>query len=198
MDRNTLSLRRGLQLEGLTLGWNVAGTVVVLAAALETGSVALAGFGLDSFIEIGASTVVIWQLRGTAGQRRERLALRLMAGAFFALACYVLVQAAYALLTHVHAVASLPGIIWLALTFLIMLALAGGKTRAGRQLGNQVLQTEARVTLVDAYLAGCVLVGLTLNATLGWWWSDPVASLVIVFYGMKEGLHAWKEGTSAG
>ena len=75
MDQTVLLLRRGLLLEYVTLGWNVVGTVVILAAATMADSVALAGFGLDSLIEIGASTVVIWQLRGTAGQTRERLAL---------------------------------------------------------------------------------------------------------------------------
>ncbi len=196
-DTATTLLRRGLWLEYYTLGWNVVGTVVILAAALAAGSVALAGFGLDSLIEIGASTVVIWQLRGTGRQSRERLALRLIGGAFFALALYVLVQSALSLLSHAHAASSPLGIVWLALTFLVMLALAAGKARTGEQLGNKVLQTEARVTVVDAYLAGCVLVGVALNAALGWWWADPVASLIIVFYGVKEGFHAWGEGNSA-
>lgn len=74
-----------------------------------------------------------------------------------------------------------------------MLALAVGKARTGAKLDNAVLKTEARVTLVDAYLAGSVLVGLLLNALLGWWWADSVAGLVIVFYGFKEGWHAWVE-----
>ena len=74
-----------------------------------------------------------------------------------------------------------------------MLALAFGKARTGRALGNPVLQTEARVTVVDAYLAGAVLAGLVLNALLGWWWADPLAGLVIVYYGVKEGWHAWHE-----
>jgi divalent metal cation (Fe/Co/Zn/Cd) transporter len=81
--------------------------------------------------------------------------------------------------------------VWLALTCLAMLALAYGKARTGAALGNPVLQTEARVTVVDAYLAGAVLVGLVLNALLGWWWADPLAGLVIVYYGIKEGWHAW-------
>jgi len=74
-----------------------------------------------------------------------------------------------------------------------MMALAYGKGRTGKALNNPVLQTEAHVTIVDAYLAGAVLVGLILNASLGWWWADPLAGLVIVYYGLKEGLHAWHD-----
>ena len=191
MEPTTTLFRRGLRLELLTSGWNVVGTVVLLTATVSAGSVALAGFGLDSLIEIGASTVVIWQLRGTAGQKRERPALRWIGGAFFALALYVLAQSSRSLFLHAHPMASPLGIVWLALTFLVILTLAAGKEKTGAQLGNTVLQTEARVTRVDAYLAACILVGVALDATLGWWWADPVASLVIVFYGIKEGVHAW-------
>jgi divalent metal cation (Fe/Co/Zn/Cd) transporter len=186
-------LRRGLWLEYATLGWNVVGCIIVLAAAWLARSVALAGFGLDSVIEIFASVVVVWQLTGTATHERERRAMRLIGAAFFALAVYVLVQSSYTLLTGARPATSPGGIVWLALTFLVMLALAFGKARTGTALGNPVLQTEARVTVVDAYLAGAVLVGLVLNALMGWWWADPLAGLVIVYYGAKEGWHAWHE-----
>jgi divalent metal cation (Fe/Co/Zn/Cd) transporter len=184
-------LRRGLRLEYLTLGWNVIGTVVVIVAAIAARSVALAGFGLDSLIEIFASVVVVWQLTG-ASQARERRALRLIGGAFFALALYILGQSAVVLAAQAHPHRSGPGIIWLAATLAAMLLLSYGKRITGRQLGNAVLSTEARVTLVDAYLAAAVLVGLILNAVAGWWWADPLAGLVIVYYGIREGWAAWR------
>ena len=184
-------LRRGLLLEYVTLAWNVVGTVVIVAAAIKARSVALAGFGLDSLIEIFASMIVIWQLKGTH-ERRERTALRYIAGAFVALAVYVLVQSAYTLATSARPSPSISGMIWLALTVIAMLLLAGGKHITGRQLGNPVLMTEARVTLVDAYLAAAVLVGVGLNSALGWWWADPVAGLVIVYYGFCEAREAWQ------
>ncbi len=184
-------LRRGLYLEYATLGWNVVGVVVVVAAAVAAHSVALAGFGLDSLIEIFASVVVVWQLTGTHLDR-ERAALRLIGGAFFALAVYILGQTAYTLLTVSHPAPSPGGIAWLAATLVAMLLLAQGKRITGRQLGNPVLSTEARVTLIDAALAAAVLVGLTLNALLGWWWADPLAGLVIVYYSLTEGWTAWR------
>lgn len=184
-------LKNGLWLEYATLCWNVAGSVVVLIAAVRTGSAALAGFGLDSVIEIFASVVVVWQLKG-AKEGREGLALKLIGIAFIVLAVYVLGQSVWTLLLGAHPAPSAFGIVWLALTCAVMLLLAWGKLVTGRQLNNRVLKTEARVTLIDAALAGAVLVGIGLNALFGWWWADPLAGLVIVYYGLAEGHAALK------
>jgi divalent metal cation (Fe/Co/Zn/Cd) transporter len=178
-------LRRGFALEYATLGWNVVGIVVLAVAAISARSVALAGFGLDSLIEIGASTVVIWELSGT-GQRRQQRALRLIGYAFAALAIYLLVQSTVVLATGYHPRPSLLGIAWTALTAVAMFALAAGKARTGRALDNPVLRTEGRVTLIDGILATAVLAGLVLNAALGWWWADPAAGYVLVYYAVRE------------
>ncbi len=131
-------------------------------------------------------------------QGRERLALKLIATAFIALAIYVFVQSIWTLLAHAHPAPSPLGIIWLAVTCAAMLLLAWGKLVTGRRLGNLVLTTEARVTLIDAALAGAVLIGVGLNALFGWWWADPLAGLVIVYYGVTEGRAAWKHASSTG
>jgi divalent metal cation (Fe/Co/Zn/Cd) transporter len=178
-------LRRGFALEYATLAWNVAGIVVLAIAAISARSVALAGFALDSLIEIGASTVVIWELSGT-GEQRQRKGLRLIGYAFAALAVYLLVQSTVVLATGYHPHHSVPGIIWTAVTAVVMFALAAGKARTGRALGNPVLATEGRVTLIDGILATAVLAGLVLNAVLGWWWADPAAGYVLVFYAARE------------
>jgi divalent metal cation (Fe/Co/Zn/Cd) transporter len=178
-------LRRGFGLEYATLAWNVIGIVVLAVAAVSARSVALAGFGLDSLIEIGASTVVIWELSGT-GEERQRRGLRLIGCAFGALAAYLLVQSTVVLATGYHPRPSVPGIIWTAVTAAVMFALAAGKARTGRALGNPVLRTEGRVTMIDGILATAVLLGLVLNATLGWWWADPAAGYVLVFYAARE------------
>ena len=190
-------LKRGLRLEYLTLAWNVIGTAIVISSAIAAGSVALAGFGIDSLIEIFASVVVVWQLNGTA-QHRERRALRLIGAAFFALVAYVLFQSARSVLLQIHPATSSLGIVWLAATLAAMVLLARGKHQTGLALNNSVLLTEARVTLIDAYLAAAVLAGLILNALFGWWWADPIAGLVIVYYGLREGQHAWHEANATG
>jgi divalent metal cation (Fe/Co/Zn/Cd) transporter len=177
-------------LEYATLAWNVVGTVVIITAAMRAGSAALAGFGLDSLIEIFASTIVVWQLKGV-NQSHEHTALRLIGVAFILLALYVLGQSAYVLITGQRPGTPPSGIAWLVATVVVMLLLAWGKLTVGRRLGNSVLQTEGRVTLVDAYLAAAVLVGVVPNGWLSWWWADPLAGLIIVYYGVREGREAW-------
>jgi divalent metal cation (Fe/Co/Zn/Cd) transporter len=196
-DETIRSRGRGLRLEYATLGWNVIGSVLVLAAALTARSVALAGFGLDSLIEIVASLVVVWQLQEMQAVERERRALQIIGIAFLLLAVYIAGQSTYVLVSGVRPRHSLLGIVWLALTAVAMFALAAGKRTTGRALGNRVLQTEARVTLIDGLLAAAVLTGLILNAALGWWWADPAAAFVIVYYGLREGRHALREGSGS-
>src|SRR6266704_5798841 len=191
--RPAVLLRRGRILEGITLGWNVAGIVVLAVAAVTARSVALAGFSLDSLIEIGASTVVLWELTGT-GEDRQRRALRLIGGAFLALAAYLTVQSVLVLMTGYRPGHSVPGITWTAVTAAAMFALAAGKARTGKALGNPVLVTEGRVTLVDGILAVAVLAGLVLNAAAGWWQADPLAALVIVFYALREAQEIFLAG----
>lgn len=185
-------IKRGLALEYATLGWNVIGSVVVLVSAYLAKSVALAGFGMDSLIEIFASVVVVWQLKGVNENREER-AMRYIGLAFFALAIYILAQSGYVLATATRPETSLIGIGWLAGTLAAMLLLAWGKKVTGQALANPVLIKEGNVTLVDAMLAAAVLTGLLVNAITGWWWADPLAGLVIVYYGLKEGREALAE-----
>jgi divalent metal cation (Fe/Co/Zn/Cd) transporter len=184
-------LRRGRLLEAATLAWNVVGIVVLAVAAVRAHSVALAGFGLDSLIEIGASTVVLWELSGS-GEARRRRALRLIAAAFLALAAYLSIQTIIVFAGGYHPHHSPLGILWTAMTAAAMFALAAGKIRTGQQLDNPVLVTEGRVTVIDGLLACAVLLGLALNAGLGWWWADPAASIVIVYYAVREAraIHA--------
>jgi divalent metal cation (Fe/Co/Zn/Cd) transporter len=188
-DETAILLRRGFRLEWITLGWNVVGVVVLAWLAITASSVAIAGFGLDSLIEIGASVVVVWELSGT-GQARQRRALRLIGVAFVLLAIYLTAQSAAALITAHHASHSLGGIVWTAITAIVMFSLAAGKSRTGRALRNPVLIAEGRVTFVDGLLAVAVLVGLLLNFTLGWWWADPVVGFVIVYYAVREAVHS--------
>jgi len=182
-----VSVRTGVVLEWATLLWNVVGVAVLAVAALRARSVALAGFGIDSLVEIGASTVVLWDLRGVTGERRAR-GLRLIGSAFILLAVYLAVQSAAVLVNRYHPHHSPLGIIWTALTAVVMLILARRKRSVGIALENPVLVAEGRVTMVDAILAASVLVGLVLNALLGWWWADPLSGVVILGYAMNEGV----------
>jgi len=183
-------IRRGLRLEYATLGWNLVEIGFLVYAAAVARSVALAGFALDSGIEVFASLVVIWHLRDEVDPGRERRAERLIGIAFFALAIYLIGQTIVTLALDVHPDSSPLGIAWLAATCIVMFTLAAGKARTGRELGNRVLQTEAKVTVVDGTVAAAVLVGLVLNTAFGWWWADIAAGIVVIGYGLREGSRA--------
>lgn len=188
-DDRVVLVRRGFILEYITLGWNVVGVVVLSIAAISARSVALGGFGLDSLIEIGASTVVIWELSDSS-EERQRIGVRLIGIAFLLLALYLAVQSTVVLAAHDQPRHSPLGIAWTLVTAIVMFALAAGKDSTGRRLNNPVLRTEGRVTFVDGVLATAVLAGLVLNAALGWWWADPLAGYVLLVYAVKEGAGA--------
>jgi divalent metal cation (Fe/Co/Zn/Cd) transporter len=184
-------LRRGRILELTTLGWNVVGVLVLAIAALSARSVALAGFGLDSVIEIGASAVVLWELADVSERRRER-AIRLIGTAFIGLSLYLAVQSTVVLVAQFHPRHSALGMVWTALTVVVMGLLARGKALTGAALANPVLVAEGRVTLLDAILAATVLIGLALNSFVGWWWADPAAGYVLVLYAVREARHSYR------
>jgi divalent metal cation (Fe/Co/Zn/Cd) transporter len=179
------SLKRGRQLEMVTLGWNVVGVTILVYAAIAARSVALAGFGLDSVIEIGASTVVLWELAQVEKTRQTR-AMRMIGSAFVALSVYLAVQSTIVLAVGFRPNHSPIGIAWTTATALAMFTLAAGKAKTGAALNNAVLIAEGRVTFVDGILAIAVLAGLLLNSFAGWWWADPVAGYVILFYAIRE------------
>jgi divalent metal cation (Fe/Co/Zn/Cd) transporter len=178
-------LRRGVTLEVLTLAWNVVGVIVLAVLAFTARSVALLGFGLDSLVEIGASVVVLWELRNDQGER-ERRALKLIAISFAAISIYLAIQSTVDLVAGGHPHHSPIGIAWTGATAVVMFMLARGKTRVGRATTRDILVREGRVTFIDGLLAVAILLGLSLNALAGWWWADPASTFVIVGYGLRE------------
>jgi divalent metal cation (Fe/Co/Zn/Cd) transporter len=159
-------------------------------------SIALIGFGLDSVIEILAALVVLWQLFGM-GEERKRRALRLIAVTFFVLAAYVLTEAVRHLLVRVEAQQSVAGIVVTAAAVIVMPLLVWGKWRVGKKLANSVLLADGMESALCALFSGSTLLGLVLNAALGWWWADPVAAIVVAMLAVKEGWEAW-EGHECG
>jgi len=168
----------------------VVGVFVLAYAAIQARSIALAGFGFDSLIEIGASIVVLWELADINAERQHR-AMRVIGAAFVALAIYLGVQSTVILTVGFHPHHSPVGITWTGVTAAVMFGLAFGKAKTGAALGNPVLRTEGRITMIDGILATAVLVGLVLNALAGWWWADPLAGYVLLFYAAREARQAF-------
>lgn len=198
LDRARL-IRRGVGLEIFTLAWMAVEAAVALGAGLAAGSVALTAFGIDSVIEFVAAFVVLREFRAEqTGEERpggERQALRVIAATFFLLAAYIAVDATYTLLTRSEPEASTAGLIVAAAALLVMPSLAVLKRRTGNRLGSRALLADAAESSFCAYLSGTVLTGVLLSATLGWWWADPVAALLIIPLVIKEAQEALEEET---
>lgn len=186
--------RRVRWLVAATITYNLIEAAVAIAAGAVASSTALVSFGLDSVIEVSSAAAVAWQFSApdhdTRG-RRERVALRVIAVSFFALAAYVLVGSARGLLGATEARHSTVGLVLAALSLVIMPALSYAQRRAGRQLGSASAVADSKQTLLCTYLSAVLLVGLAANSLFGWWWADPIAALVIAGLAVKEGIDAW-------
>ncbi|HZD18708.1 MAG TPA: cation transporter [Actinomycetota bacterium] len=183
-------LRRvALRLEYATIAWNLGEAFLTIGLGIAAGSLALVGFGTDSVIEMFASAVVVWHVRpGHEVDRTERtrLALRLVALAFLALAVVLATVAIRDLVIGRRAEESPFGIAYLAVTAVVMFGLAMAKRRVAGRLGSAPLRSEAAMTFLDGILSVLTLTGLALNAALGWWWADPAAALLVAVAAANE------------
>jgi divalent metal cation (Fe/Co/Zn/Cd) transporter len=193
---------RGIQLEYLTIGWNALECAVAVAAGVLAGSVALLGFGIDSAIESVSGTVLLWRLhaerRGEHVERLERRALQLVGVSFLLLAVYVGFDSVKTLLTHEAPERSPVGIGLAVVSLIVMPLLARAKRQTAGLLNSAALQADSRQTTLCAYLSAILLGGLVLNATVGWWWADPVAALVMVPIIANESREAFRGETCGG
>ena len=190
--------RRAQILAGASVTYNLVEAVVAITAGVVAGSVALVGFGLDSVVEVSSGLIIFWQFRHRMPESRERQALRLMALSFFALAAYVGFESLRALVGGHDPDSSTVGIGLAAASLVIMPALSWAQRRTGKELGSKAVLADSTQTLLCTYLSAVLLVGLVLNATLGWPWADPVAGLVIAAVAVLEGVEAWRgEGCCA-
>lgn len=190
--RRALLARRIRWLVAATITYNVIEAVIALAEGTRVSSSALIGFGLDSAIEVSSAAVVAWQFSAKDPETREKAALRLIAFSFFALAMYVAVDAVLSLFGLGEARHSPIGIGLATTSLVVMPVLSWAQRRAGRELGSMSAVADSKQTLLCTYLSAALLVGLTLNALLGWHWADPGAALVIAAIAVREGANAWR------
>lgn len=183
--------QRARILAGATIGWNVIEAVVAISAGITAGSVALVGFGIDSTIEVSASVSVLWLLAGRHDERREQRTSRAIAVSFAALAIYVAVEAVISLVGNDRPHHSTVGIVLAALSLVVMPGLALAKRATGRAMGSGSVVADGTQTLLCSYLSAALLLGLVLNTTLGWWWADPLAGLVIAVVAAREARETW-------
>lgn len=192
----THAVRRARALNVVTIGWNTVEGIVAIAAGIAAGSVSLIGFGLDSGIEVSAAVALAWRLsrEGRDGCRDEddRLAQRLVAASFAALAVYVAVGASMSLIGRHVPDASAAGVALAAISLAVMPAIARAKRRVAPVLGSRAAAAEATQTDLCTALSAALLVGLGLNLLYGWWWADPVAGLVIAAIAGYSAVATWR------
>jgi divalent metal cation (Fe/Co/Zn/Cd) transporter len=192
---NKVLQRRALLLEYGTMAWNAGEAVLTITLGSLAGSLALIAFGTVSVVELFASGVVVWHVRSPEDLRegRTKMALRLIAIAFVVLALAVTAAAINDLLSGRRAGESPWGIAYLAVTALVMFGLATAKRRTANELESDPLHSEATVTFLDGILSVSTLTGLALNATLGLWWADPLAAIVVALAAVREARETWSE-----
>lgn len=190
-QRRKLS-RRAQLLAATSVTYNVLEAIVAITAGAVAGSVALVGFGLDSVVEVSSGLIILWQFRHRLPESREHLALRMLAVSFFALAAYVTFESVRALIGGSNPDTSPVGIGLAIASLIVMPFLSWAQRRTGKALGSNAVVADGTQTLLCTYLSAVLLVGLVLNATLGWGWADPIAGLIIAAVAAREGLEAWR------
>jgi len=192
-------VQHALLLEYGTVGWNIVEGIVAIAAALSSGSIALLGFGVDSFVETLSGAILIWRLRAEdrdmdahAVERLDRQAHQLVGLSLFALAAYIAVDASWALFSGERPQQSWVGIAVTAISLGVMWWLARAKRRAAAALGSRALEADAFQTTACWWLSLITLAGVGLNTLAGWWWADPVAALAMTWFLVREGREAWR------
>jgi len=190
---------KALIAEYFTVGWNVIEGIVAIAAGIVATSIALIGFGLDSYVEVASGIVLIWRLRkhgfgDEEEEAAEKRAIFFVGLTFLALALYVTFESGKKLLFREHPDESLIGIILATVSLIVMPLLAWYKKKIAAEINSRALRADALETLACSYLSLTLVVGLGANALFGWWWADPLAALAMVYFLVKEGWEAVSEG----
>jgi len=187
---------RGIRLEWATVGWNLMEVFVTISLGIAARSIALVAFGLDSMVEIFASTVVIRNLsdvRYDPNDHRVHRSLRLISLAFWVLAGFLLVASIRSLIIASHPDHSPFGISYLAITAVVMFGLAKLKRTTANQMGSETLSAEASMTFLDGCLSSGILLALVLNSAFSWWWADACAAMVVAGFAAYEAIGHWRE-----
>lgn len=199
ISERTTSLRYALRLSYFTVGYNFLEGLISVFAGMLAGSVALVGFGLDSFIESLSGGIMIWRfskpghLAGHEHERREKIAVKLVAYSFFIFGAYILFESAKKLYMTEIPNPSMLGIIIAVVSIVVMPVLYHQKNKVGKTLGSRSLLADSKQTLVCVFLSAALLAGLLLNYLVGIWWADPVVGLFIAAFLFKEGYSALRE-----
>ncbi len=188
-ETRVVHIQAGRRIEYLTIVWTSVEAIIGIIAGLIAGSVALIGFGIDSVIEVASSSVLLWRLSDRSGaERREEIAHRLVGISFFILAAYISFDALHDLIAHRPPHSSYFGIAYAGACIIVMPLLARAKRRIAFQLNSNALHADSHQSDICTHLSVILIIGLALNALLGWWWADPLAALIMIQIIIREGF----------
>ncbi len=185
--QDTKLLKRALLLEYITIGWNILEGIVCILVGISTASVSLLAYGLSSGVEIFASGVVVWDLKG-ANKQREKIALKMIGFSYIIVAVYVFFDAIRSLLEGNHPDRTYIGILILSCSATAMIIIGAAKYVVGKKMKSATVLADAKFTYVDAALSLAVLTGLAFNTIFGFWWMDPAMAIFLAGFAFREGL----------
>lgn len=191
--------KKALSLSYFTVGYNILEGLVSILAGSLSGSIALVGFGLDSFVESLSGSIMIWRfskhgkISKEEEEQVEKRAIRLVAYTFFILGTYVLYESAKKLYFHQLPEPSVAGILIAVISIIVMPILYLAKNRTGKSINSRSLVADSKQTLTCVLLSFALLIGLSLNYLFGFWWADPIVGFIVVVILFREGTTALKE-----
>jgi len=198
-DGRAVLIQHAFRLEYITLAWMMVEAVVAIGSGITVGSLTLTAFGIDSLIELASACVLVWRLSVELRHDRafaesaERTASRIGGALLFALAAYVVASAGWKLWTRHGAEFSLPGLAISLLAIPIMYFLSRRKLQVADALGSRALRADAVESITCGWLAIVVVAALVAQFLVDAWWVDPLASLGIVWFVIREGREAWED-----
>lgn len=197
MAMRTVHLRRGIQIEIATVIWVVIEGAVAVGSGVIAHSISLVALGVDSFIELISALILLWRLSVEAkGEKVEKIVRAektsewVVGCALLALTFYIVIAAIHELFTHTGAESSFIGLGLAIVSAILMPFLSSVKKRIGSQIGSHALVADSSATMVCAYMAWTVLLGVALTSLFGWWWADSAAALALALFVVKEAFEA--------
>jgi divalent metal cation (Fe/Co/Zn/Cd) transporter len=188
-----------LKVAYFNVAYHIIEGIVSILFGIIAGSIALIGFGLDSFVELMSGTIIIWrftkhrELSEKEAMQKEMKAIKMISYSFFVLAAYILYESASKLYLHDKPDPTIVGIVISLISIVVMTVLFRFKQKIGLAIKSKSIIVDSKQTLACIYLSIALFVGLGLNYLIGFWQADPIVGILIAFFLIKEGICALKE-----
>ena len=194
-------LVRGLRLSAASVVWGVFSASVAVTIGLLNGSLGVLGVGLNVIGDVAGSMVLYWRFRvelrdPTVGESGEKMAAIVVAGALMLVAFVLTAEAVVALAKHTAPTSSSLAVLIAAANVIVLPALGLVKRRTGVALGSAALRGDGSLSMIGGGLGVIAIIGLVLNSTLGLWWADRVAALIVAAVAISESIRLLREQRS--